>query len=318
MSSLRPAGNQQLREIDALIRQGHGAAVRARLAAVLVRRPPRDAAPRLAQLAWRAGLPEVGLRVLNPLVRPTDRKPTEATPLETAEYAACLIKAGAVDEGAALLSPLDAEALPRVWLYRAFACVARWDYADSIPLLEAYLNCRGLSSYDRLVGRVNLAAALVLERRHRAAEYLLRQLLHEASVRRLKLALGRVLELSAENFLLRRQWNRAESFLERARQALAGTEGVDLFIAEKTSAILDFLRKPGAKTLAGLRSARGKATVRRHWESVRDCDRAEALGGRDQKLLLRVCFGTPHDRFRHWIRIDYPGPATLRLAGVGT
>jgi len=300
------ATHDTLEALDLAIRAGHGAEAIARLSGLTSGKPPRAHAAELARAAWRVGLADVGLRLLSPLVRPAQRRPVTATAVERAEYSACLVKAGAIADGERILAGLDAEALPRVHLYRAFARVARWDYAGSIPFLQQYLGAKGLPSYDRLVGRVNLAAAYVLERRHLAAEHLLRELLHTSSVQRLQLALGRVLELSAENFLFQRRWDRAKAFVDRAHRTLEGTEGIDLFITEKTAAVTDFLSKPGPRALESLRSVRKRAEERHHWESVRDCDRALAIGTRDEALLSRVYFGTPYDSFRRWLLLDCP------------
>lgn len=198
-----------------------------------------------------------------------------------------------------LLDGLDATALPRVNLYRASARVSRWDYEGSIPLLVDYARARGLSAYERIVARVNLAAALVYGRKYARAEYLLRDLLHDTSARRLDLALGRVMELTAELFLARKRWDEGERFLVEAERRLADCGTIDLFFVRKFRAVAA-LGRDG--TSDALRIIREQALVLRHWETLRDCERIEAMGLGDRRLMARVWFGTPYESFRERIR----------------
>lgn len=283
-----------LPRLDRTIRDGHGAQAVAELEKIGEGKVPRPHAAQVAHLAWRAGIPQLGLRLLNPIVRPREKAPVIASQLEQAEYAACLLKAGAWDEATALLKGLAPGEIPRVWLYRAFAAVARWDYRASIPLLESYLAERKLAKYQRLVGEVNLAAAFVHERAFRKATPLLRHLLYQSSVQRSHLVLGRVLELSAENFLEQKKWDQAEEFLKRAESVLEGSQGIDLFFVKKFRAVIRFRR--GEK--GALEAVRAESRERRHWETLRDLDRVQAVFGKSSELLNHLFYGTPFATFR--------------------
>lgn len=45
--------------------------------------------------------------------------------------------------------------------------------------------------------------------------------------------------------------------------------------------------------------------TRRHWDTVRDCDRFRALATRDERLFLHLYFGTPHESFRAGLVRDF-------------
>src|SRR5688572_19348862 len=95
---------ESLKRLDRLVREGKGGEASAEIARLAQRKVPHAAQAELANLAWRAGLPALGIRILHSAVRPPERSPREATSKEKAEYAACLIKLGALEEGVELLS----------------------------------------------------------------------------------------------------------------------------------------------------------------------------------------------------------------------
>ena len=165
----------EIEEMDQAIRAGkasHVPTLVRKLSQSKIRR--EDRAP-LAAIAWRVNLPFIGVKLLNPLVRPTSKKPVNPTPFEKEEYGVSLIKVGAIEEGRKILEDLEPAAQPRSLLYRAFAHIAQWEYQQSIPLLEQYLGQSNLENYPRLVGEANLAAALVYERKFTASERLLKR-----------------------------------------------------------------------------------------------------------------------------------------------
>ena len=305
---MKPPFAEITARLDRLLREGKGGMARRELETLYEIKVPRQFAASLGSLSWRASLPAFGIRVLNPIVRPKEKAPVVATEEEKAEYAACLIRLGAVEEASQLLSQLNAAALPRVFLYRAFIAVSRWDYAASIPLLIEYLAAKGLTKYQRMVAQVNLAAAYVSERDHQKATYLLRPLLYESSVKRSQLALGRVLELSAENFINQKKWDNAEAFLVKAESVLADSDGIDLFFVKKFRAVARVQRAKGnPQSLDELRLVRTEAIRRAHWETARDLDRIEAVVKRDPALFAHVYFGTPFESFRQKMEEDAKG-----------
>src|SRR4051812_43623065 len=115
----------KLAAIDRLIVQGQIAAAQAAIERRLKKPVTRAGYAPLAALAWRAGIPEAGLRLLRRVVKPELEGGDAATDLERAEYAQCLIRIGAAEEGEKILSRLDPRKVPRVHLYRAGLLVSR-------------------------------------------------------------------------------------------------------------------------------------------------------------------------------------------------
>lgn len=166
------AGNREfLNEIDAAIRQGLIRQAASRIQELWKGAQSLSRLERLelARLARRAYLPGVAILLLRPWVRPSSARAmeTEARPEETLEFASALIAVGARTEGVELLKSVDASRFPERDLFASFALFSSWDYASALPLLRRYTRHKGLSDYARLVGRANLAAALVHERSSR-------------------------------------------------------------------------------------------------------------------------------------------------------
>lgn len=308
---MKTALEKNIADIDHLIKNGKIAQSAEALEALVVRRIPRALLAGVAQISWRAGQPQVGLRLLHGPIREETDLGGPATEAEKAEYAACLNRFGANDEAERLLATVSPEKYPRVLLYRAFVQISRWEYSESIPPLRELLQLNALTSYERVIARTNLAAALVYEGERGKATFQLRELLHECSVKRWYLALGRVLELSAENYISSKKWDAAEKFLAKADEILSGGDGVDRFLVRKFRAFVEYLRNPRAAQREGaLMAIRAEAEKRGHWETVRQCDRTIAISRKDRDLFLKVFFGTPFLSFRERLRKDFTA-ATL-------
>lgn len=300
-------------DIHERIRKGDVAGARHALGELGRRRVPRVSALTVARLARRAELPALAIRVLNPIVRPGPRKEADATDEEKAEYAACLTKIGASEEADVLLASLSPEAVPMALLYRAFALITRWDYEGAIPLLDAFAAVRSVEPYWRIVARVNLASAHVYVHHGKQAGKLLDALLEETKRGEHSLLHGHVLDLAAVNAMQEKAWAEAESYLRRAEELASRDEGgARPFFLRKWRAVLEASRKgpkPGA--IEGLRAVRREALERRHWETVRDCDRYEATVARDRALLVHLWFGTPFEKFRENMLREFGEPVAI-------
>lgn len=289
---------ERLETLEEWIRSGRGDQARLELSRYSKGKVPRALALPLAGLSRRLGVPGIGIRLLNPLVRPTRVSPASASPEECAEYAALLSRIGANTEALGLLDTLAEEKCASALLYRAFALVAEWEYEASIPILERYVSRSELSDYQRLIGKVNLAAALVHGEHVEEAARLLDALLGETTKSGLKLLHGNCLELSAQNAILARRWKEAVECLARADRALDEAGGLDHFFVDKWRAISRFLKEGDAAARRGLRALREEAHRRRHWETARDCDYYQAIRSDDEELLAHLYFGTPFPGFR--------------------
>lgn len=297
-----------LREIEGLIRSSQIVSARARLEQACDGRVPRRYRSALAQLCWRAGVPERGLALLHPVVRPRRGNLDTVSPAERLEYGACLIKAGAVAEGLELVSGVEAPKHPRAYVYVAFAHVTSWEYERTIePLLE-YLKHPDPTPYERLVAEINLAQAYVLTKRTGEADERLEEILRKTSPDPFRLAVAKANEIAAQSDVAAGRWAAAREHLERSRELYRGEGGLEELFLEKWSAVVELGEKgPGPDRIARLKSVSQKARAQGHWETLRDCDRLLGIYGSERFAARHAFFGTPYPAFRALILRDLPG-----------
>ena len=112
-------------ELDRLIREGQHAIADKQLNEILKMDIPREFLFEVAAISRRLSRSEIGVGLLNPIVRPPVTKPIVATNEERAEYAGCLIRLGIFKEAHSILDTVPSEAHPRSLLFRAFAHIAQ-------------------------------------------------------------------------------------------------------------------------------------------------------------------------------------------------
>lgn len=298
--------------IEELLRGGQGALARRELVRLARKRIARADLAAYAGLARRAGLAELAARLLHPLVRPQGRRPATASAAERAEFAGALVTLGVIAEGRELLDGLGAAAPVERDLFRAFACFAEWDYAGAIPHLERYARAPGLDGYQRLVARLNLAAALVVRREKRSAGKLIEEIVAETTARRYVRLLGNALELEAQQAFLAGRHAEALRCLDAAERTLKTFGYLDELFVRKWRAFVGLALAPRDRDArAAVARVRDQATEQGHWETARLCDAHEAIAERDEQRFLRVYFGTPFPAFRDQILGDFPGKLEL-------
>lgn len=313
-----------LERLDGLVKRGEGITVVKELRELAGKGIHRSDALGVASLARRVNQTSLALRILNPIVRPFGRrKMGEASPEERAEYAASLIKIGAVEESLGILKALDSK-VPEALLFHSFALVSVWNYAATIPILRQYISLASLGDYRRLVGMVNLAAAYVHERDHQEAEPLLKVLLRETKQPGLKLLHSNSLQLLAQSAVWQADWQGAEKYLEKAEAVASQASDFDLFFIKKWKVILQVFQSKGeSQALHNLRAFKQEACAKRHWETARDCDLIEAICTKNEPLIHHLYFGTPFARFRSRVLssvghpIRFPESYVWRLKGKG-
>lgn len=295
--------------VDDLIRRGNLRAARRELRRAVRGRVARPIVADVAALARRAHMPALGVRLLNRLVRPPGRKVPDASDRERAVYASCLIQIGGTEEALELLDTLDAREAPETLLYRAWALVSAWDYAASIPLLEAFITSRGVAPYDALVGQVNLAAAYLHERRHDKAGKLVDKLLRATARPETRRLYANVVEHAAQNAVLAGRFREAEELLALCERARIDNDGLERFFTRKWRALLTLFREgPTRSARRDVARARAEGERLGHWETLRDFDHFLAVAAKDRKLFARVYFGTPFPAFRHRLVDDMGEP----------
>lgn len=299
-----------LKQLSKQLAEGKTAEIAKVLRRINLKTVKRSEAFPIASIARRIDEPMIALRILNPLVRPTQGRPVRANEDEKSVYAGALIKIGGINEAIDILSSMDSIQVPMSALFLAHAYMAQWNYKDCIPILKNYLGNQSLDLERRLVGLVNLAASLIYEKEYASAEKILGSLLEE-SKNTFPLLFGNSLELSAQLEVKRKNWKEARAFLRQAERIFQHVSGLDPFYVRKWTALVDLLENPSTSQVVRLNEVRTEAVNRRHWETIRDCDLHLAVVKRKRHLLTHLYFGTPYDSFRQRIFLDYGGPIQM-------
>jgi len=289
----------KIQQIQGLIAEGKVDSARHFFASIPLNKLPRPLLVEAADLARRLSLPLVAIQILNPVVRPQSRKPIRPNEQEKAEYAGCLIAIGAGAEGEILLNQVDEAVAPQSLLYRAFYCFSQWRYGEAIPFLKRYLDSSSLSEYQLLVGRVNLAAALVNDGGNTSLPDLLKEIRLETTAKSFHRLGANALELSAQLAVARGSWDEALGYLDQAERLFDSTKTLDSFFVHKWRTLVETLKSKGSgESLQNLARLRETASVRAHWETVRECDLYQSIATGDSELALHVYFGTPFEGYR--------------------
>jgi hypothetical protein len=291
--------NRWIEQKNEEIRGGQGAIVRQELMELVRRQATspivRSEAPAIAALCRRTGIHLYALLILHRYVRPKAREPLDPSPVEILEYAGALAQIWAEEEAFALLKTVPVTLYPQVDLFRSFAHFQRWEYGSAVPLLERYIASPRLDDYARLIGKVNLSAALVTEMKCDEASDFLVTVLSE--VEDYPLLKGNLLEISAQNLIHLRRFSEAREALEKSRSLLISSGSIDSFFVEKWLAILDlYENKPFNNSIAA------EAKNRKQWETAREWDYHLGLTQNNRSILERCYFGTPFPKYRQRLK----------------
>lgn len=287
-----------IEQCESDVRAGHSHLAAKRLAHLNLAKVPRQWRLRLANVCRRAGLISQGLRLLSPIIHPDrNRWRVDADAFELSEYAVLLQKCGAINEALRTLQRVDSGRVPDSLLYQAFCHFSQWQYHQAIPLLRKYLEM-DLAPYARLVGRVNLAAALVAtEQLDQALEQLVVniEMARAGGFTRLE---GNSLELSAQIHIRSRNFFAAEKNLDEAARLLGSESTSDQLFVRKWQAVLSGFN---AGSAAPIKVFREEALSRGHWESVREADLYILSIEFEKHAFDHLVFGTPFEFYRQRI-----------------
>lgn len=273
--------------------------VKAQLSEISPSKVPRAWRLPLAYISRRANLPAMGLKLLAPLIRPTESVDApDATPSEKTEYAVLLQRSGANHEALELLKALDPNQTPEVRIARVHCYFGMWDYERAIPELKAYL-LQPQTPFLATVSRLNLAAALVALGRFDEAPELIEQVISEAKSLGIEKLQGNAFELLAQIHVSRNDRALAMEVLLAAALKFGADNSLDMLFVEKWRAVLDAKQSGSIEPIIGVRK---KALAFRHWETVRDCDLRALTVRFDDDLFRHLYFGTPYASYRNKLK----------------
>ena len=194
--------NLPIEEWQKRMQAGESAAVKQAISDLNLAKVHRSQAGALAELAHRLNLPQMVLRLLNPIVRNEKASLDPATPLELAEYAMALNRVGVVDEASSILESLASADYSKLWLYNAFVNMTQWNYTKAATCLRKHLRLQEKGSYAAVIAKVNLAATYVFMERADEAEALLKEIVAFTEQNKMKVLYGNSHEHLGQVYLL--------------------------------------------------------------------------------------------------------------------
>lgn len=294
---------QMLAHLDTLTQQGQKQTVLEELAKILKDNPTKSFLPQLARIANRNHAYVQALRILHPVIREDREKISQASPEALNIYATSLMWIGSLEEAEKCLQRIkgSAESL----LTEAFICFAKWDYQKAVFILLKYINSSQISDYQKLVGQINLLAALIatgnLKQARVVSEDLMLILKENPNY---KLLYGNSFELKAQIEILENSYEKALVSLSESEKSLTDQPGRYLLYVNKWRAIAQLgLRPQDSIVQQSLLKVKQDALRLRNWETLRDCDFHEARLTENKKLLQRILLGTPYPAYHNRIQI---------------
>lgn len=303
---MKPRLSDTLQSIDELIRQSNLSGARQALRKISPSKLPRESLAPVANLLRRTGLIEKGLRLLNDIVR-SDSNLIVATPEEKIEYAMLLVRVGAIHEARDLLASVSSDAYPDVLLYQTFTMTPEWRYAETIPLLEKYIQRVTDRPNQLLIAKVNLIAAQIFCGKHEGLEALFKEAITSAKKYRYNFLLGSLYELAAQFEIARKRYDVAEENLSKAQSILGATGSQESFYVFKWRTLIRVLRdpqRPEAESEISL--LRKKALSLNDFETVRDCDFHLLRFKGSQSLFNYLFCGSPSPDYRKRLTETFP------------
>ncbi len=148
--------------------------------------------------------------------------------------------------------------------------------------------------------------ALLFERLFRDAKEVLAQTQKEALRQNATLLLGNICQMAAELHIQLGEWEQAEKRLAEAEAIIKDPGRLSHLFIRKWRACITILKKGGVESgLKELSLVRREALKSKNGETIRDCDRLEAVVTKNRDLFLKVYFGTPFPSFRHRLLSDF-------------
>lgn len=286
-----------LSHLETLSRGGEGLKVRKSLSEINLSKIPRTYKLGFANIARRNNQAFIALRILNSTVRAKKLLSEPASIEELAEYSVSLLNIGATREAKNLLRNLDDQKHNQVLLYKSFAAFNEWNYAETVPWLKAFIR-QETNDYQKVIGQVNLAAALNFIGDFSESQKLLNKILKSTDSLNYHLLHGNALELSALASIGLKNYHQAEEHLNAAAKHLKNVRNLTDFYVKKWRVLLKLHQRVSKRSLDELNNLKQEAIERRNWESCREFDYFKSLFNKDRRLFTHVFFGTPYSAYR--------------------
>ncbi len=263
---------------------------------------PDDLKGAFAELAWRSSEHLTSLKILSKTVFPENELASQPTDREKFIYATALGNLGAAEEAIQMFDTIDADAEPEVWLRKSLAHFRVWNYPPTITFLKKFIAQKSLPDYRRLIGQVNLAAALIVDGQYAEAEDLLVDIQSQCEKNQYLLLLGNSYELRAQIYFFQKDYPKSLSHLAKSAELLKNQGGEFLLYCEKWKVLCEAFQNKSDHTIQAIHKLRQKAFEQSHWETIRDCDLFESILTDNEELARKVILGTPFEYYRQRAR----------------
>lgn len=295
---------KQIQEMDTAIKQGNIKSAKIQLKLINLKKTPREYWVALGNLARRCQMPSLILKWFNPIVRPLKPNSIIPTPAELALYGNALTRIGSFIESKEVLDSVDPNLDEQVYFYRALLAIQQWQYGDAVPNLENYIKQSKITSYQRLVGILNLAASHTALGDFRASSNYLQEILSLSEEN--KLIKSNALEIQAQNYFYQENLQQAKKSIH---DSLALTSDGSQFYSvfkKKWLFIIDLFEDESHKlSQSKVTEFKNFSRKEQDWESLRDIDFFLALKTRDEFRFLNVYYGTSLPGYKELLRRRY-------------
>lgn len=293
-----------INDLEDLTRSGHRQTALERLNKYTKsHRIPRQYLAQFAQIASRNNAHLTALKILSKEVSRMQEtnQPTLNSIINV--YARALQFIGSAQEAKKILRFGDPT--PEKDLTEVFILFSEWRYKESLPLLRRYLKSSEISSYQRLIGQVNLMAAYAsLGMAVEAKRLFLNIEIEFEQHPTAQILRGNSFEIMAQVHMDQNDLEMARKSLRKAREFLEPHGDRYLLFIEKWEAILIGKEDP-AEGMLKLIQVREKAVHLKNLETIRDCDLHIARLSGSRLAVQRVLMATPILSYRKKIIKEY-------------
>lgn len=305
---------ERLKLWDEWIREGHASRVRTLCRRFNHAKIPRSYLVDYAQIARRVGAPDLIVLWLRHIVRAEKPLALKPSAKEKAIYGLGLMRLGAFREACQIFADVEPEDDPQIYFYRASLNMNQWNYARAISDLRKYSRHKDIPAYSRLVGRLNLCAALVSSGKKQAANVEIEKLLRILKRKKILLLQGNLLEIRSQLFCEERRFEEALKDLDDASRILSHADARSLLYVEKWRLIIKLKADPDDRiALTRFETLKSTAIAIKDWETVRDSDLHKALALKDRNLILSVYWGSKFKAYKKRILTQF-GDLTIEPA----
>jgi tetratricopeptide (TPR) repeat protein len=259
-----------------------------------LQKAPRPHLYKIAQVCFRVDQALIGINLLRPWVRPSERRATRlATDEEKTEYASCLLRVGGTREAFRLLDSVVN--YPRANFIAALGAMEEWDYKKALTNLRNYIKNKELTPYEKLIADTNVSACLMTLGSFDEASILTNRLIQTCLKNGQNLLAGNLYEIQAQGLIETQNYAQAEKNLSQALNQLKNVKGPQEVYIKKWKAVIRLKKEGFTHSVASdLKKIHLSAKEVNDYETLRDMDFQIARVKPTQARVNHLVHGTAY------------------------